>query len=104
METHCSNIAKLNDKFRKTWQDVVFTPGVMTSTKHHLGLAQAIESFSLFNEDNDPYGEHDFGSLVYEDQKVLWKIDYYDQTLSHWCDPLDSRCRRIMTVLLAEEY
>ena len=104
METHCSNIAKLNDKFRKTWQDVVFTPGVMTGIADHLGLAHVVESFSSFDEDNDPYGEHDFGALMFEGQKVFFKVDYYDQTLSHWCDPLDSRCRRIMTVLLAEEY
>ena len=97
-------IATLNDQFRKSWTDVVFTPGVMTGIEHHLGLAQAVESFTSFNEDNDPYGEHDFGSLEFESQKVFFKIDYYDQSLSRWCNPLDSACRRTMTIMLASEY
>jgi len=35
---------------------------------------------------------------------VFWKIDYYNETLDEWEDPLLGSCRRIMTVMLAEEY
>ncbi len=36
---------------------------------------------AVFTEDNDPYGEHDFGGVELEEQTVYWKIDYYDQSL-----------------------
>ena len=97
-------LATLNDQFRKSWREVVFTSGIINGVSDHFGLAPAVESFCLFDEDNDPYGEHDFGSLELEGQRILWKIDYYDQALQYWCDPLDTRCRRVLTVLLAGEY
>ena len=97
-------LTTLNDQFRKSWREVVFTQGIINGVSDHFGLAQAVESFTSFTEDNDPYGEHDFGSLEFEGQRILWKIDYYDQTLQHWCDPLDVRCKRVLTVLLASEY
>lgn len=53
---------------------------------------------------NDPHGEHDFGSLTVAGKKVFWKIDYYQRDLSGWCDPLSPECRRVLTVMLAEEY
>jgi Protein of unknown function (DUF3768) len=31
-----------------------------------------------FNTNNDPYGEHDFGSFELAGEKFFWKIDYYD--------------------------
>ncbi len=27
---------------------------------------------------NDPYGEHDFGSIKFQNDIYFWKIDYYD--------------------------
>ena len=27
-----------------------------------------------------------------------------DENLKNWCDPLDKACRRVLTVMLAEEY
>jgi hypothetical protein len=96
--------ATLNDTFRKSWKDVVFTSTVMTRIEHHFALTQAIHDFTAFDEDNDPYGEHDFGALNLEGERILWKIDYYDQSLGYWCDPLDPKCRRVMTVMLAEDY
>ncbi len=69
-----------------------------------IGLLKAIETFRDFDEDNDPYGEHDFGSLIWHGTKVFWKIDYYDPDLKYGCDPLAVECRRVMTVMLAEGY
>jgi hypothetical protein len=69
-----------------------------------VGLSQAVESFNRFTEDNDPHGEHDFGSLLFEGKKIFWKIDYYDQDLKFWCDPLDTACLRTLTIMLAEDY
>lgn len=104
METKVSAIATLNDRFRGLCLDVFYTDRVRDGIMDLVGLSRAVESFSSFNEDNDPYGEHDFGSLRFEGQKIFWKIDYYDQALQVWCDPLDKACRRTLTVMLAEEY
>jgi len=96
-------ISMVNDKFRKSGFGVTLTNGVQ-SVPNLPGLLQAIRDYDDFTEDNDPYGEHDFGSLVWMGHKVFWKIDYYDQSLSHWEDPLSQKCTRLMTVMLAEEY
>ena len=96
-------ISMVNDKFRKSGFGVTLTNGVQ-SVEDLQGLLQAIREYDNFTEDNDPYGEHDFGSLVWHGDKVFWKIDYYDQALTNWEDPLSQRCRRVLTVMLAEEY
>lgn len=104
METQVSGIALLNDAFRK---NSVAQYTVTTAALARVGLMDivfAVRHFSEFNEDNDPYGEHDFGSLVLSSEKLFWKIDYYDQELQGWCDPLSPQCRRVLTVMLAEEY
>lgn len=104
METQIGDIAKLNDRFRGMCLDVVYTSGVRDGIMDLIGLSRRIETFNTFTEDNDPHGEHDFGSLVFEGQKIFWKIDYYDKALRYWCDPLSADCRRVLTVMLAEEY
>jgi hypothetical protein len=96
-------IAALNDRFRGMAIDVHLTQGVIYTIADVVGLLKKVETFSDFTEDNDPYGEHDFGSLEHV-HKVFWKIDYFDKELKQWCDPLDPNCRRIMTVMLASEY
>jgi len=96
-------ISMVNDKFRKSGFGVTLTNGVQ-SVEDLQGLLQAIREYDNFTEDNDPYGEHDFGSLVWHGDKVFWKIDYYDQALTNWEDPLSQQCRRVLTVMLAEEY
>jgi len=98
-----AKIAKLNDRFRGMAIDVMITPGVR-DLPEVIELMKAVEQFDTFNEDNDPYGEHDFGSLEWYDEKIFWKIDYYDKELKYGRDPLDKECRRIMTVMLASEY
>jgi len=44
--------------------------------------------FDSFTPDNDPYGEHDFGTIDWQEEKIFWKIDYYDQALTFAEDPL----------------
>ena len=99
-----SSIARLNDRFRGMAVDVMLTPGVIDGVPDVIGLLKAVESFDAFTESNDPYGEHDFGSLIWHGEKVFWQIDYYDPQLTGWCDPLAAQCRRVMTVMLAREY
>ncbi|MEO4045364.1 DUF3768 domain-containing protein [Hoeflea sp. CAU 1731] len=103
-------IAGLNDLFRQTFLTgkVVMTAGIAALPDHvREEIITKVRAFDDFSEDNDPYGEHDFGAL---DQpgagKVFWKIDYYDPTLTKGSeDPADPKqTRRVLTILLAEEY
>ncbi|MFA7253494.1 MAG: DUF3768 domain-containing protein [Patescibacteria group bacterium] len=96
-------ISMLNDKFRKSGFGVTLTCGVQSVTDLN-GLMRAIREYDNFTEDNDPYGEHDFGKLDWNGDKVFWKIDYYNETFDAWEDPLTAKCRRVMTVMLADEY
>lgn len=96
-------IAKLNDEFRRSGQGVVVTPGVQ-ELPDIICLMAAVGGFDDFTEDDDPYGEHDFGSLEWRRHKVFWKIDYYDQKLECGADPLSPSCKRVLTVMLASEY
>ncbi len=98
-----TNAASLNDEFRKRGDGVTITHGVQLLEDLY-GLLESVRWYDKFTADNDPYGEHDFGSLVWAGQKVFWKIDYYDATLREWCHPEDVACRRLLTVMLASEY
>jgi len=104
METQVSDIAKINDRFRGMCLNVFYTSGIRDGIMDLIELSRKIESFNKFTEDNDPHGEHDFGSLSFEGKKVFWKIDYYDKQLQYWCDPLSPDCNRVLTVMLSEEY
>jgi hypothetical protein len=46
-----------------------------------LGATAAVRGFDAFTEDNDPHGEHDFGSFCLAGERLFWKIDYYSKDL-----------------------
>lgn len=96
-------IAKRNDEFRRSGFGIVVTPGIQ-ALEDLIGLIDEVRRFNDFNEDNDPYGEHDFGTVYWLGEKVFWKISYYDQKLEYGEDPLSLDCRRVLTVMLASEY
>ena len=108
--TDTDKIAKANDLLRQTFLTgkVVMTAGIYSlpdDTRE--GIITKVRSFDAFTEDNDPYGEHDFGAFDQDGVgKVFWKIDYYDPTLTRGSeDPADPKqTRRVLTILLAEEY
>ena len=102
-------IAILNDAFRTTFLSgtVCVTAGLHLLGDEFVKAALlAVREFQSFNEDNDPHGEHDFGALDVEDKKLFWKIDYYDLAMTAGAeDPATaSTTRRVLTVMLAEEY
>ncbi len=100
---YAMRVAKLNDMFRHSGRGIVVTPGVQT-LEDLPGLIEQVCTFEEFKEVNDPYGEHDFGKIIWYGEKVFWKIDYYDQELKYGEEPLSPDCRRVMTVMLASEY
>jgi len=69
-------------------------------------ILTAVRQFADFSADNDPYGEHDFGSFSYAGDKIFWKIDYYDHSLAYGSpDPADPLVtKRVLTIMLAAEY
>lgn len=103
LDLQAASIAVKNDRFRQSGLGILLTQGAQ-ALRNLEGLLGRIRMFNDFNEDNDPFGEHDFGSLKWEDEKVFWKIDYYDQNLEYGSDPLSKDCKRQMTVMLADEY
>ena len=61
-----NKIALLNDAFRRTFAGgkVTVTAGVYALPDMvKAGALQKAATFDEFNEDNDPHGEHDFGSF-----------------------------------------
>lgn len=99
----------LNDQLRQRGIGgrINVTTGVLDRGPVFLACAVALMAQTTdFSEDNDPYGEHDFGSLELGDTRMFWKIDYYDPTLTAGAeDPSDPEtCTRVLTIMLAEEY
>jgi len=102
-------IVQLNDAFRHTFVGgkVVMTPGV--SALGETGIAavlRQVAAFDAFTLDNDPFGEHDFGTLVHAGVTYFWKIDAYDRACEYGSpDPLDPAVTcRVLTVMRADEY
>jgi hypothetical protein len=102
-------ISALNDQLRQAQTGGVInvTAGVAALGPMFVARSlKAIAQISDFDEGDDPYGEHDFGAIEVDGEKVFWKIDYYDAALTYAAeDPADpARCRRVLTVMLAQEY
>jgi Protein of unknown function (DUF3768) len=102
-------IAELNDAFRRSFTggQVFVTPGISELPDWAQdGIVKLVRAFDAFGPDNDPYGEHDFGSFRYANRSIFWKIDCYDSKLE-WGSPNPADpavTRRVLTILLAEEY
>jgi hypothetical protein len=105
-----ARIAELNDLLRETFLtgQVVLTEGISNLPDDvREAVLTNVRAFSAFNEDNDPYGEHDFGAIdIAGAGKVFWKIDAYDRDYRyHSPDPADPKVTcRVLTIMLAEEY
>jgi uncharacterized protein DUF3768 len=118
-----SQIAALNDLLRKGGfgGSVYVTQGVRARGEAFVSdVLRAVRDFSDFPPENDPYGEHDFGTVFVAEkiamhakaafaarlQKIFWKIDYYAPGLKQGSeDPSDpAKTARVLTIMLAEEY
>jgi hypothetical protein len=109
--TPTEKIAHLNDKARKGLlpgsTKVLLTPLVTALPEPLLlHLQDTVSGFDAFTEDNDPYGERDFGAVEIEGERYFWKIDYYDRSLRFGAeDPSNvSETVRVMTLMHATEY
>ncbi len=105
-------LAEQNDRFGKGDKSI---PGTVVVTQGIDALGEEVKAaiFALvqtaddFDEGNDPYGEHDFGSVTHDDVgKVLWNVDYYDPSLTRGSeDPTNLDITvRVLTIMLPMEY
>ena len=105
-----ARIAMLNDRLRMhgLGGKMLITRGIADLGEETArNVLQAMRRHSDWTEDNDPYGEHDFGVITLEDGlRAYFKIDYYDARLEYGSDdPADpEKTVRVLTLMLAEEY
>ena len=108
-KTQTDTIRDLNDKFRRELQSgtLLLTAGIIAlGAEAQARIIEAVRAFDDFTPDNDPYGEHDFGSVEVDGDKIFFKFDYFDLTHAmHSEDPADSsKTERVLTIMLASEY
>ena len=97
-----TDIAMRNDRLRTSIPRIskpdlcVITKGIADmSVDDQVEIMTIVKEYTAFNDDNDPWGEHDFGCFYYNGIKMFWKIDNYAG---------DQGLRLVLTILLAEEY
>ena len=102
-------IQKLNDSFRTSLSGgkVMITRGISLLPPDDVkNIIKQVQNFNSFNKSNDPYGEHDFGAFDFKENRIFWKIDYYDtEYLFYSISPANEECtNRVLTIMLADEY
>jgi hypothetical protein len=102
-------IRELNDRIRTTMRGgmVLLTTGVDALPSDVKALViRHVATFSDFNAENDPHGEHDFGSFTIAGRRFFFKIDAYDPDMQYGSsDPADpAKTTHVLTIMLAEEY
>lgn len=109
MDARTQRIRELNDTLRTILQGgrVMITAGVQALGADIVAVALIrMQVFGEFTADNDPHGEHDFGSFELDGSKFFFKIDYYDERMEQGSeDPSDpTKTTRVLTLMLASEY
>ena len=121
-----ARIARLNDLARQAMGvacNAVATVGFRSlPDADQSQVRELIETFDAFDEDNDPYGERDFGCVYQlgdgqwtterprvrddERERVFWKFDYYDRDLQFGSEDAANPAvtRRVLTIMLSDEY
>jgi hypothetical protein len=104
-----NKIAFLNDELRRTFArgKVVMTQGVASLPEEMLTIVlERVRRFDEFTPENDPHGEHDFGSFDVAGVTYFFKVDYYSPDMEGGSeDPSDpSKTVRVLTIMRADEY
>ena len=109
-------IAQQNDAFRKdilqdtqanaTRGRVSLTQGVASlDFDTQARILTAVQAYSEFDPEDDPYREHDFGVIEIKDTpRVYWKIDYYEDSSMQYGAEDKATAYRSLMILLADEY
>jgi len=115
--TRADAIAAKNDAFRRSivnGKTKGVPPGQFFASQGVMAKGPIFQRFALlsvatqttFDTDNDPYAEHDFGTVTVLGEKVFWKIDLYDPALEGGTeDPLDDKKTfRVLTICFPSEF
>ena len=102
-------IGHLNDELRRNLTNggAFMTLGVVALGPDMAErIFDAIMLYDDFCQAWDPYGERDFGTVKIDGHTIFFKIDYYSHDMTQGSpDPSDpSVTKRILTIMLAEEY
>jgi len=106
-----NKIAFLNDGLRRTFArgKVLMTAGVAALPEDAAAqILERVRHFDEFTADNDPRGQHDFGSFELAGVTYFFKIDYYSpdmegglrrscRSIKNRPRPHDHEGRRILT-------
>ena len=108
-ENQTARIRALNDRLRVSGSGgvILVTQGVLAFGLVFAAQARAqIARYDDFTPENDPHGEHDFGTIEERGNRIFWKVDYYDlDRVGSSPDPADvEKTVRVLTIMLAEEY
>ena len=121
-----ARIARLNDQARQAMGvacTAVATVGFTSLPETDQScVRELIETFDAFDENNDPHGERDFGTIYQladgrwtterpqlrddERERVFWKLDYYDRQMEFASEDAANPAitRRVLTIMLSDEY
>jgi Protein of unknown function (DUF3768) len=121
-----ARIARLNDLARSAMGvacTAVATVGFRSlPASDQSCVRELIETYDAFDEDNDPHGERDFGTIYQlgdgrwttarprsrddERERVFWKMDYYGRQMQFASEDASNPAitRRVLTIMLADEY
>jgi hypothetical protein len=69
-------------------------------------VIRRVATFSNFNSNNDPHGEHDFVLFTLAGETFFWRIDYYDTNMKLSSeDPADpTKTTRVLIIMFGEEH
>ncbi|MBR0664011.1 DUF3768 domain-containing protein [Roseomonas hellenica] len=103
-----ARIRELNDQLRINGigGTILLTAGVQAlSARLRDEVLAQVQQFAAFGRGNDPHGEHDFAIIEVLGERVIFKIDYYDRSLTaHSIDPADPTVtHRVLTIMMAGE-
>jgi Protein of unknown function (DUF3768) len=91
-----------------SWGRVVLTQGILTLEQSLLNdLLKSISEFDAFDEDNDPYREHDCATLEIAGKNFIWKIDYFDSDYEYRAEHPETdspMTKRVLTIMTNSEY
>ena len=107
-------VAQLNDFLRgyiltatPVKDKIVITQGVSALDKTiQKKIFEQVKSFKDFNQDNNPFGERDFGAFKVNDMDFFWKISYYDNDMKYHSEDKSNpeKTTRVLTIMKSEEY
>jgi hypothetical protein len=107
--TKTQRIRELNDALRTTFVGgkVMLTAGVdALPPEEKATVLQKVRTFTDFNTDNDPHGEHDMVFVEVQGERYFAKCDYYDLNLEYGSeDPSDpAKTTRVLTIGHMSDY